>query len=91
MAFHLLSPKNATAAALGILLTLLYWLYRALLPKPIEGISYNADSTTRILGDMPEMMRYVLRTKRVFVSDSATTAAWSFRDILTRVLLHDVR
>ncbi|KAK2611531.1 hypothetical protein N8I77_004865 [Diaporthe amygdali] len=66
MAIHLLSPKNATAAALGILLTLLYWLHRALLPKPIEGIPYNTDATTRILGDMPEMMRYVLRTKRVF-------------------------
>lgn len=46
----------------------LYTLYRAVLPKPLEGIPYNKDAADKLLGDVPEMMGYVMKTKRIFVS-----------------------
>lgn len=46
----------------------LYILYRAILPKPLEGIPYNRDAADKLFGDVPEMMGYVLKTKRIFVS-----------------------
>ncbi|KAL2156648.1 hypothetical protein VTH82DRAFT_1393 [Thermothelomyces myriococcoides] len=51
---------------LGALLAGLYRLYRAALPKPLPGIPYNRDAANRLLGDVPEMMAYTLRTGRVF-------------------------
>lgn len=45
----------------------LYTLYRAVLPKPLEGIPYNKEAADKLLGDVPEMMGYVLKTKRIFV------------------------
>lgn len=45
----------------------LYILYRAALPKPLEGIPYNKDAADKLFGDVPEMMGYVMRTKRIFV------------------------
>jgi len=53
----------AAAALLG-----LYKVYRAALPKPLADIPYNRDAAERLFGDIPEMMRYVLRTKRIYVS-----------------------
>lgn len=50
------------------LLIPLYFLYLVTLPKPLPGIPYNKNATSTPLGDIPEMMRYVLRTKRVFVT-----------------------
>jgi len=35
-----------------------YVLYRAVLPKPIPGIPYNKQSTSRILGDLPELLKW---------------------------------
>ncbi|KAH9903589.1 cytochrome P450 [Xylariomycetidae sp. FL2044] len=49
----------------GVLLAL-YFAYRAALPKPLPHIPYNRDAASNILGDIPEMIRYVLRTKRMF-------------------------
>lgn len=46
----------------------LYTLYRAVLPKPLEGIPYNRDAADKLFGDVPEMMGYVMKTKRIFVS-----------------------
>lgn len=53
---------------LGAVLAGLYALYRAALPKPLAGIPYNRDAANKVFGDIPEMMGYVMRTKRVFVS-----------------------
>lgn len=51
----------------GAVLLGLYVLYRAALPKPLEGIPYNRDAAGKLFGDVPEMMGYVIRTKRIFV------------------------
>ncbi|KAH6635928.1 cytochrome P450 [Chaetomium tenue] len=51
---------------LGAVLAGLYALYRAALPKPLAGIPYNRDAANKLFGDIPEMMGYVMRTKRVF-------------------------
>ena len=51
----------------GAALIILYVLYRAALPKPLKGIPYNQDAAGRLFGDVPEMMRYVMKTKRIFV------------------------
>jgi hypothetical protein len=56
------------ALVLGVLLVGLYAAYRAALPKPIPGIPYNKDAAHKLLGDVPEMMDYVKRTQRIFVS-----------------------
>jgi hypothetical protein len=55
----------------GLLLVALYIGYRAVLPKPLPGIPYNRDAAGKLLGDVPEMMGYVMRTKRIFVSDQS--------------------
>lgn len=51
----------------AIIATCLYLVYRSLLPKPLPGIPYNRDAATKLFGDVPEMMSYVLRTKQIFV------------------------
>nr|WGZ60619.1 cytochrome P450 [Fusarium tricinctum] len=56
----------ATLVVLGIISLCLYLAYRAILPKPIAGIPYNKDAAGRMLGDIPEMIGYVRRTKRIF-------------------------
>jgi len=43
-----------------------YLGYRAALPKPIPGIPYNRDAAGKLFGDVPELMGYVMRTKRIF-------------------------
>ncbi|KAH7303527.1 cytochrome P450 [Stachybotrys elegans] len=54
------------ALALACVGITLYMAYRAMLPKPIPGIPYNKDAAGKLLGDIPEMMGYVMRTKRIF-------------------------
>ncbi|KAK5658144.1 hypothetical protein OQA88_2117 [Cercophora sp. LCS_1] len=51
---------------LGAVLAGAYAAYRASLPKPLPGIPYNRDAGDRIFGDVPELMGYVMRTKRIF-------------------------
>lgn len=51
-----------------VILAILYIGYRAALPKPLPGIPYNQDAAGKLFGDVPEMMGYVKRTKRIFVS-----------------------
>ncbi|KAG8160032.1 hypothetical protein KVR01_010669 [Diaporthe batatas] len=51
---------------LPLVLALLYVAYRAALPKPLPDIPYNRDAAGQLLGDVPEMMGYVKRTKRIF-------------------------
>ncbi|KAK0875779.1 hypothetical protein LTR87_010380 [Friedmanniomyces endolithicus] len=43
-----------------------YFLYRVALPKPIEGIPYNSHAVRRILGDVPDAMKYRADTHEVF-------------------------
>ncbi|KAK0260575.1 hypothetical protein LTR91_012646 [Friedmanniomyces endolithicus] len=43
-----------------------YFLYRVALPKPIEGIPYNSHAVHRILGDVPDAMKYRKDTHEVF-------------------------
>ncbi|KAK4948290.1 hypothetical protein LTR10_012824 [Elasticomyces elasticus] len=50
------------SAALLCLSALGFLLYRAALPKPIDGIPYNNYAARRILGDVPEMIAYNKRT-----------------------------
>ena len=49
-------------------LLILYLAYRAVLPRPISGIPHNRDAASKLLGDVPEMLTYVRRHKRMFVS-----------------------
>lgn len=48
-------------------LAVIYIGYRAALPKPLPGIPYDQDAARKLFGDVPEMMSYVRRTKRIFV------------------------
>jgi cytochrome P450 len=48
-------------------LVLVYALRRKLLPKPYPDVPYNANAAKKLLGDVPEMIRHVIRTKRIFV------------------------
>lgn len=36
----------------------LYGLYRWALPKPLAGIPYNKEATTRLMGDLPDLSAY---------------------------------
>ncbi|KAI3341508.1 cytochrome P450 [Ustulina deusta] len=59
---------------LGFLLVGLYLGRRAILPKPLAGIPYNRDAVNKTFGDVPEMMGYVMRTKRIFCWLTSLTA-----------------
>uniref|UniRef100_A0A8H7N0V3 Cytochrome P450 n=1 Tax=Bionectria ochroleuca TaxID=29856 RepID=A0A8H7N0V3_BIOOC len=61
------SSSEATAIAVGIAIVAMYMAYRAILPKPLPNIPYNQDAAGKLFGDVPEMMGYVMRTKRIFV------------------------
>ncbi|KAL1839404.1 hypothetical protein VTJ49DRAFT_1535 [Mycothermus thermophilus] len=50
----------------GVVLAALYLAYRAILPRPLADIPYNRDAAGSILGDVPEMVRYVIRTQKIF-------------------------
>ncbi|TGJ81403.1 hypothetical protein E0Z10_g7360 [Xylaria hypoxylon] len=50
----------------ALLVVALYLGRRAILPKPLAGIPYNRDAANRMFGDVPEMMGYIIRTKRIF-------------------------
>ena len=49
------------ALAVGV-----YLGQRAIRPRPLAGIPYNRDGAARLLGDVPEMMGFVLKTGQVF-------------------------
>ncbi|PTB62146.1 cytochrome P450 [Trichoderma citrinoviride] len=50
----------------GIVFLALYMTYRRILPKPIPDIPYNKNAAAKVFGDVPEMMGYVMRTRRIF-------------------------
>lgn len=47
-----------------------YTAYKAALPRPFPNIPYNRNAAHRLLGDLPEMVGYAMRTKRIFVSQN---------------------
>jgi hypothetical protein len=65
-------PYSIASLLVAALAVGFYVLYKALLPKPLPGIPYNRDAAHKLFGDVPEMMRYVLRKKRIFVSPKLT-------------------
>ncbi|KAI1736265.1 cytochrome P450 [Xylaria scruposa] len=66
---------SAEGILLLVLLALASYLgRRAILPKPLTGIPYNRDAANKVFGDIPEMMGYVMRTKRIFCWLSSLTA-----------------
>lgn len=60
--------STSTAAIIAGLALVLFLGYRAALPRPLPGIPYNENAAHKLFGDVPEMMSYVTRTKRIFVS-----------------------
>ncbi|KAI1109151.1 cytochrome P450 [Nemania sp. NC0429] len=66
--------SNAAGLLVALLAVVLYLARRALLPKPLAGIPYNRDAANKILGDVPEMLDYVKRTKRIFCWLTSLTA-----------------
>ncbi|KAK6199819.1 hypothetical protein LQW54_009875 [Pestalotiopsis sp. IQ-011] len=52
--------------AVGVITIALFAAYQYLRPRPLPGIPYNRDAAGKLLGDVPEMMAYVMRTKRIY-------------------------
>lgn len=46
------------AVVLAVVVALL-WTYQKALPKPIPGIPHNHHSATRVLGDIPDALRWI--------------------------------
>ncbi|KAI5200906.1 cytochrome P450 [Aureobasidium subglaciale] len=57
MSYLIFSPSVLALGAIS--LTLIYVLYRAVLPKPIPGIPYNKKAANSIFGDVPEWLNYI--------------------------------
>ena len=70
------SSFGSTLLIAGLLIAA-YAGYRAALPKQLPGIPYNRDAAGKLFGDIPEMMGYVIRTKRIFVSRRVAYAGCS--------------
>ncbi|CAI6340672.1 unnamed protein product [Periconia digitata] len=63
---NLSNPPIQVAFVCGGLLAAVYLLRRAALPRPHADIPYNKDAAAKVFGDVPEMMRYVMRHKQIF-------------------------
>lgn len=61
-------PSAGVTLVAGGVVLVLYLAYRAALPRPIPGIPYSEKAATKLLGDIPELLGYVKRTKLIFVS-----------------------
>lgn len=57
----------------SVVLLVIIWLYRRMLPKPIPGIPYNEAAAKHILGDIPavcqvlinQSIRYILLNQNI--------------------------
>ncbi|KAJ8132570.1 hypothetical protein O1611_g1055 [Lasiodiplodia mahajangana] len=59
----------------AVLLAIAFYLgRRAILPKPLVGIPYNRDAANKMFGDVPEMVGYIMREKRIFCWLTSLTA-----------------
>lgn len=47
---------STSLVVVGVVVALVYFVYRLALPKPIPGIPYNEKSSKRLLGDLHEFM-----------------------------------
>jgi hypothetical protein len=45
------------------IVVVVYLVYQAALPTPIPGIPYKTISARRLLGDLPDMLKYTARTR----------------------------
>jgi cytochrome P450 len=59
-------PSTAGAVAIAVLV-LLYAGYRLALPHPIQGIPYNKNAVSSILGDIPAMVKSAGESKEVLI------------------------
>ncbi|KAI0190599.1 cytochrome P450 [Astrocystis sublimbata] len=72
---RILDPARGTW--LVILLAVAFFFgRRAMLPKPLAGIPYNQHATKNMFGDVPEMIRYVRRTQRIFAFIKPASLPW---------------
>lgn len=78
------------ALAVAVAIAALCAAYRAIKPKPIPDIPYNKDAAGKLFGDVSEMMGYVMRTKRIFVSLSHSQFIYHTTDpsVLAHVTHH---
>lgn len=51
-------PTTDSLVILSVIFALVYALYLAILPRPIDGIPHNASAARRILGDVPSALHY---------------------------------
>ncbi|KAK6824759.1 hypothetical protein PG987_012253 [Apiospora arundinis] len=58
----------------GVVLVGLILAYHAVSPKPLPGIPHNRDAEKKLLGDIPELMRYVMKKKQIFSWLTSLTA-----------------
>jgi len=59
-----IQASNTNLALIGIAVVLIFrHLYLLILPKPIPGIPYNAQSARRLLGDVPAMTSHIAHTE----------------------------
>jgi len=54
--------QSTTISSLIIAVVLSFVYYKAL-PKPIPGIPYNKDSAKRISGDLPDLIKHMVKTR----------------------------
>jgi hypothetical protein len=47
----------------GAIVVVAYLIYQAAMPTPLPGIPYKTASASRLLGDLPNMLRYTARTR----------------------------
>jgi hypothetical protein len=64
----------------AVVLVLLYTLRYMLLPKPLPHIPYNTNAANKLLGDVPELVSHVIRTKRIFVRPLRSLEFWRIPD-----------
>ena len=50
---------SSTIGVVSVGATLLYAVYKYLLPKPLPGIPYNEESSKRLMGDIPDITAFV--------------------------------
>ncbi|KAM0546759.1 hypothetical protein ACHAPJ_010687 [Fusarium lateritium] len=81
------SPVTLIALSIGSVA--LYLAYRAILPKPIAGIPYNRDAAGKLLGDVPEMIRYCWLTSLTTRHQSPIVQAFTRPGGLPWVIITD--
>lgn len=58
-----LSSLSTLSILAGVLLLAGYVISRALTPKPLPGIPYDAASAGRLFGDVPDLLKHQAKTQ----------------------------